>query len=51
MISIYCVGFVPLDVVCDELNDCAWYPGLYQLSDKCVYVFLYRKIYSYRVLQ
>ena len=26
-----------LDVVCDELNDCAWNLGLYQLSDKCVY--------------
>ena len=24
MISICCVGFVSLDVVCDELNDCAW---------------------------
>ena len=24
MVSICCVGFVSLDVVCDELNDCAW---------------------------
>ena len=24
MISICCVGFESLDVVCDELNDCAW---------------------------
>ena len=24
MIYIYCVGFASLDVVCDELNDCAW---------------------------
>ena len=24
MISICCVGFASLDVVCDELNDCAW---------------------------
>ena len=36
MISICCVGFASLDVVCDELNVCAWNPGLYQLSDKCV---------------
>ena len=39
MISIYCVSFVSLDVVCDELNDCAWNFGLQQLSDKCVYVY------------
>ena len=24
MISICCVGFASLDVVCDELNDCVW---------------------------
>ena len=24
MISICCVGFASLDVVCDELYDCAW---------------------------
>ena len=24
MISICCVGFAFIDVVCDELNDCAW---------------------------
>ena len=24
VISICCVGFGSLDVVCDELNDCAW---------------------------
>ena len=24
MISTCCVGFVSLDVLCDELNDCAW---------------------------
>ena len=24
VISISCVGFASLDVVCDELNDCAW---------------------------
>ena len=30
MISIYCVGFASLDVVCDEL---------WQLSVKCVYVY------------
>ena len=39
MISICCVGFASLDVVCDELNDCAWNVGLSQLSDKCVYVY------------
>ena len=33
MISICCVGFASLDVVCDELNDCAWNLGLLQLSD------------------
>ena len=39
MISICCVGFASLDVVCDELNDCAWNLGMWQLSDKCVYVY------------
>ena len=24
VISICCVGFASFDVVCDELNDCAW---------------------------
>ena len=24
VVSICCVGCVSLDVVCDELNDCAW---------------------------
>ena len=24
VVSISCVGFASLDVVCDELNDCAW---------------------------
>ena len=28
VISICCVGFASLDVVCDELNDCAWNVGL-----------------------
>ena len=23
-----CVGFASFGVVCDELNDCAWNPGL-----------------------
>ena len=50
MTSICCVGFASLDVVCDELNDWAWYLGLWQLSDKCVYVCC-RKLCSYRVLQ
>ena len=39
VISICCVDFAFLDVVCDELNDCAWNLGLYHLSDKCVYVY------------
>ena len=39
MIYICCVSFAALDVVSGELNDCAWYLGLYQLSDKCVYVY------------
>ena len=39
MISICCVGFASLDVVCDELNDCAWNVGLKQLSDKvCMFI-------------
>ena len=28
MISRCCVGFASLDIVCDELNDCAWYLSL-----------------------
>ena len=44
MISICCVGFASLDVVCDKLNDCAWYLGLYQLSDKCVYVYCVKSL-------
>ena len=39
MISICCVGFASLDVVCNVLNDCAWSVGMLQLSDKCVYVY------------
>ena len=39
MSSIFCIGFASIDVVCDELNDCTWYLGLYQLSDYCVYVY------------
>ena len=31
MISIFCVGFASLDVDCDELNDCAWNIGLYEV--------------------
>ena len=52
MISIWCIGFESLDVVCDEPNDCAWNIGLYQLSDLIsVLCLLCRKICSYRVLQ
>ena len=36
---ICCVGFASLDVVCDELNDCAWNISLQQLSDTWVYVY------------
>ena len=39
MVYVCCVGFASLDVVCDEVNDCAWNLGLLQLSDKCVYVY------------
>ena len=28
MLSICCVGFAFLDIVCNELNDCAWNVGL-----------------------
>ena len=33
MISICCVGFPSLDVVCNERNACAWNVVMYQLSD------------------
>ena len=33
VVYVYCVGFASLDVVCDELHDCAWNVGLYHLSD------------------
>ena len=33
MLSICCVGFASLDVVGDELNDCAWNVGMQQRSD------------------
>ena len=39
MISICCVDFASLDVVCDQLDDCACYLGRQQLSDKGVYVY------------
>ena len=42
-IYICCVCFASLDVFCDELNDCAWNLGLYQHSDKCVYVYIVSK--------
>ena len=35
MISICCVGFASLDVVCDELNDYAWNIGL---KSVCMYI-------------
>ena len=40
---ICCVCFASLDVVCDELHDCAWYLGLQKLSDKCVCMFTVSK--------
>ena len=36
VISVCCVDFASLDVVCDELYDCVWNVGLWQLSDLCV---------------
>ena len=33
VVSVCCVDFASLDVVCDELNDCAWNVCLLQLSD------------------
>ena len=32
VISICCVGFASLDVVCDELNDCVWNGGAIWLN-------------------
>ena len=43
MVSICCVDFASLNVVCNVLNDCAWNFGLLQLSDKCVYVYCSRR--------
>ena len=28
VVSVCCVGFAPIDVVCDELYDCGWNVGL-----------------------
>ena len=39
VISICCVGFASLDVVCDELYDCAVNLSVYQLSDQCEYAY------------
>ena len=33
VVSICCVVLASFDIVCDELHDCAWNVGLYQLSD------------------
>ena len=40
VISICCVGFASLDVVCDELNDCAWNVCLYSsfLISVCMFI-------------
>ena len=37
MISICCVGFTSLDVVCDELNNCAWNVCLFLIS-VCMFI-------------
>ena len=39
VIFIMLFSFCVLDVYCDELNNCAWNLGLYQLSNLCVYVY------------
>ena len=41
LVSVCCVGFASLDVVCDGLYDCVWNVGLYQLSELCVYFYCY----------
>ena len=33
MLSICCVGFASLDIVCDELHDCAWNVGVVVYPD------------------
>ena len=38
MISICCVGFASLDVVCDELNDCAWFFCSSFLISVCMFI-------------
>ena len=40
MISICCVVFVSLDVVCDERNDCSWNVDLYSsfLISVCMFI-------------
>ena len=42
MISICRVGFASLDVVCDDLNDCAWYL-VYSSCLISVYMFIVSK--------
>ena len=38
VIYIYCVGFASLDVVCDELNDCAWNVCSSFLISVCMFI-------------
>ena len=38
VISICCVGFASLDVVCDELNDCAWNVCSSFLISVCMFI-------------
>ena len=33
VVSVWFIGFVSLDVVCDELNECVLNLGLYQFSE------------------
>ena len=52
MIYICCVGFAALDVVCDELNDCAWYLGFVAVFLISVCMFYCVECFcSYRVVQ
>ena len=38
LVFICCVGFAPLNVVCDELNDCAWIVGSSFLISVCMFI-------------
>ena len=38
VVSICYVGFASLNVICDELNDCAWKVCLYQMISVCMFI-------------